>query len=65
MTVLLPSQLTPLPPTQEQTGNKRKRKTSVGDVSSFSLSVAHHDKKQLQDQEHNSESYSFEVLPLF
>ena len=27
--------------------------------------LAHHDKVQLQDKEHNSESYSFRVMPLF
>ena len=27
--------------------------------------LAHHDKVQLQDKEHNSESYSFGVMPLF
>ena len=27
--------------------------------------LAHHDKVQLQDKGHNSESYSFGVMPLF
>ncbi|XP_060593577.1 WD repeat-containing protein 43-like [Ruditapes philippinarum] len=32
LTVLVPGQMTPIPPTQEQTGNRRKRKASVGEM---------------------------------
>jgi hypothetical protein len=37
LTVLVPGQMTPIPPTQEQTGNRRKRKASVGEVSCINL----------------------------
>ena len=38
---------------------------SIKDINTKLRILAHHNKLQLQDKGHNSESYSFDVVPFF